>query len=161
MIPDPFALLWLCRPYFENASSRQLVNSLPPKLSLGRYYSREVRRSAIRCSISRSRAVACASNRSPSGPPCLLARSLTSSSRERCCSSCAISSLTSARQPIVAQIVSPAALLYRPTGAESGLRRTSEIGASAPTLTLRPGVSRDILSGDALSRSAREAARES
>jgi hypothetical protein len=62
-------------------------------------YSREARRSEIRCSISRSLAVACASRRSPSGPPCLRARSLTCSRRELCCSSCAISSLTSPRHP--------------------------------------------------------------
>jgi hypothetical protein len=55
-------------------------------------YSREARRASIRLSMSRSRASACFSRRAPSGPPCLLARSLTPSSRERCCSSWANSS---------------------------------------------------------------------
>jgi hypothetical protein len=55
-------------------------------------YPREARRASIRLSMSRSRAVACFSRRSPSGPPCSLARSLTPSSRERCRSSWAISS---------------------------------------------------------------------
>jgi hypothetical protein len=55
-------------------------------------YSGEVRRSSILCSISLSRAAACASRRALSGPSCFLARSLTSTSRARCRSSWAISS---------------------------------------------------------------------
>jgi hypothetical protein len=50
--------------------------------SLGRY-SREARRSRSCCSTSRSRVSVRATRRSPSGPPCLLARSLTCSSRVR------------------------------------------------------------------------------
>ena len=70
-------------------------------------YCREARRSAIRCSIYRSRAEACATRRSPSGPPCLLARSLTPSSRVRWSSSCAMMSLTCLRLLIVPQWYPP------------------------------------------------------
>jgi hypothetical protein len=96
-------------------------------------YSRAALRSLIRCSISRSRAVACASRRSPSGPPCLRARSLTSSSRARCSSSCAITSLTSLRHPIVP-------LSYRVVGhSPPDIPRCTK-RAEAPSLRPRPRI---------------------
>jgi hypothetical protein len=78
------------------------VFSTSRRPSFASRYSREARRSLIRCLTSRSRVSVWATRRSPSGPPCLLARFLTCSSRVRWSSSCAMTSLTSLLQRISA-----------------------------------------------------------